>query len=95
MKLVIVAQSRAKPGHEAALEAALSALVAPTRAEAGCETYDLHRGRDDPGLFHFHEVWTTREHWLAHIESAHIAACRAATKDIVAERQLWEFDQIA
>jgi quinol monooxygenase YgiN len=44
---------RARRGQSEALGAALAALVEPTRLEAGCLNYDLHRSVDDTmsGLF--------------------------------------------
>lgn len=41
MSVNVVAVITAKPGSEDAVRAALEALVAPTRAEAGCLSYDL------------------------------------------------------
>ncbi|RZU38765.1 putative quinol monooxygenase [Edaphobacter modestus] len=37
----------ARRGQRAALGAALAARVEPTRLEAGCLNYDLHRSVDD------------------------------------------------
>jgi len=72
-KLVtVVATFHAKPGKETELKAALTALVAPTRQEAGCLNYDLHILPEDPAKFLFHENWTSRAQLDAHLQSAHI-----------------------
>src|SRR6266480_2541395 len=39
---------RAREGQETLLEAELRALVSPSRREAGCLTYNLHRSIDAP-----------------------------------------------
>jgi len=48
---------RARRGHSEALGAALAALVEPTRLEAGCLNYDLHRSVDDADLWFVYENW--------------------------------------
>lgn len=72
--LTVIAKLKAKPGREEDLQAALKALVPPTRAEAGCVTYDLHRSHDDPGLFIFYETWESRPLWDDHMKTPHLAA---------------------
>lgn len=54
-QVTVVARFTAKPGSEDALAAELLALVEPTRNEAGCINYDLHRDPDRPGEFVFYE----------------------------------------
>ena len=49
---------KAKKGKEVALARALKALVARSRAENGCLTFDLHRSKDNPGDFFIHEIWS-------------------------------------
>lgn len=85
--LTVVAKLKAKPGAEARLENALRALVAPTRAEAGCLNYDLHRAHDDPGLFVFHENWESRALWEAHMNAPHLVAFSAAQGELT---ESWE-----
>jgi quinol monooxygenase YgiN len=84
-KLTVVARIRAKPGKEADVHRELLALVAPTRAEAGCLNYDLHVSHDDPALFLFYENWTSQAHLDAHAQSAHIQAFRARAADLLVE----------
>jgi len=48
---------RARRGQSEALGAALAALVEPTRLEAGCLNYDLHRSVDDADLWFVYENW--------------------------------------
>lgn len=95
MTLVVVADIVARHGREADLQRALAALVDPTRAEAGCVTYDLYRSTEEPGRFHFHEVWASRAAWDAHMASAHLAAFGAIRDDLVAALEVRLFEKIA
>ena len=70
--LTVVATFQARPGQEAALRAALTSLLAPTRLEAGCLNYDLHEAVGQPGRFLFHENWTSKAHLDTHLQSPHI-----------------------
>ena len=72
--LTVVATLKARPGREDELLAMLEGLLAPTRAEAGCITYDLHRPADEPGTFLFHENWESRPLWEVHMQSPHLVA---------------------
>ena len=65
-------------------QAALSALVAPTRAENGCISYELFQSDDDPTEFVTVEEWSDDEAMAAHLASEHIAAALAAAPDILA-----------
>jgi quinol monooxygenase YgiN len=86
--LTLVAIFRVRPGQEAALDAALHALVGPTLAEPGCLSYDLHRSIEDPAVWFFTETWTTREAHQAHDLTAHVASFRAAAPELLAEPML-------
>ena len=54
MELFIFARFHAREGDEAALAAALSAVLAPTRAEPGCLAINAFRSLRDPSLFFIH-----------------------------------------
>ncbi len=70
--ITIIATFRAKPGKENELRAALIGLLAPTRKEAGCVSYDLHSSSEDPAKFLFHENWASKAAIDAHMKSPHI-----------------------
>jgi quinol monooxygenase YgiN len=77
--LHVVAVLTAKPGTESVVEEALSALVQPTQAEAGCVSYGLFRSVSDPSVFITIETWRSQEDLDAHMRTPHIAqALRAA-----------------
>jgi quinol monooxygenase YgiN len=52
--------------------ASLRDLLAPTRAEPGCNNYDLHVSREQPGFFVLHENWENDTLWQAHMSAPHI-----------------------
>ena len=83
--LIVIARIVAIPGREEAVRDALLALVEPTRAEAGCITYDLHCDRSDPALFYFYEAWESEAHLDAHLASEHLARFGAMADELVAE----------
>lgn len=90
LPLTIIAKLKAKPGHEQEVFDACHALLVPTRAEAGCINYDMHRSTEDAGVIIFYENWTTRPLWDAHMASPHLTAFSAATADTV---ELWDIFQ--
>lgn len=72
--LNIVARMKAKSGYEKQLYDALSAMVVPTRSEAGCVNYDLHRTLSDPSIFVLYEGWQSEEDLAAHMRLPHFRA---------------------
>ncbi len=58
-KISVIAQIRAKSGHEAEAHALLQQLVEPSRQEPGCIQYDVLQDLYYPGSFFTHEQWET------------------------------------
>lgn len=81
--LTVIARMRAKAGQEARLRQELKGLLAPTRAEAGCVTYDLHESNTEPGLFVFYETWKSGADLAAHFETPHMLALQAKVPELV------------
>jgi quinol monooxygenase YgiN len=77
------------------LEAELRALIAPTRREDGCLTYDLHRGTEIPGAFLLHEVWASREHHRLHTSTPHFLRWNARKDALLAARDATFWTQVA
>jgi len=91
--VTVVATFQAKPGKEAELQKALISLVAPTRQEAGCLNYDLHRQPEDPAKFLFHENWTSKAHLDAHLKNTHLQVLLPRLNELcvgLPEILLWE-----
>jgi quinol monooxygenase YgiN len=61
----------AAAGHEEKLAEQLRALVAPTRSEAGCLEYELHRDPQSPGKFMFYERFSSQSALDEHLASPH------------------------
>jgi quinol monooxygenase YgiN len=84
-RLTLVVLFRARSGQEAALGEALLGLLAPTRREAGCLVYDLHRSIEDPAVYFFHEIWESPAHLRAHDGTDHVRALLEDLPELVAE----------
>lgn len=92
--LTIVATIQSLPGFENDVADALKACIVPTLAEAGCQQYDLHTDNYKPGLFLFFENWTTRQEWLEHMESDHLAIMKKATEGKVESTVIYEMAKV-
>lgn len=84
-RFAMVVEFRAAAGRRAELRAALLALVAPTRAEDGCEQYDLHEDTDDADLLFFYEIWRDAAAHRAHDATPHIAHIRSVLPLLTAQ----------
>lgn len=70
----VLARYVARPGQEAALKAALTSLVAPSRREIGCYQYDLLEDSSDNRQFCFVERWDDARALDRHRDTAKIRA---------------------
>ena len=82
-QLTIIARFRAKAGQESRLRQEMQRLLAPTRAEAGCISYDLHQSQSDPALFVFYENWASQAALDAHFQTPHLQAMMKLVPDLV------------
>ena len=92
--LTIVAHVRAKRGMHELMVAEQLRLVAATRPSPGCLRYELHVSNKDSASVTFVEEWATRDLWLAHMESAHVEAFRAAAGHTIAEFSLHDMHRV-
>jgi quinol monooxygenase YgiN len=79
----VVARLTARPDRVDETLEALTALIAPTRAEDGCILYELSQNNDDPTDFTFVEEWTTDAALDAHLESDHIRKLQSQADDLL------------
>ncbi|MUM78553.1 antibiotic biosynthesis monooxygenase [Pseudodesulfovibrio sp. F-1] len=96
-RVYVSAVVTARDGCADALERELRRVVPLVRAEAGCIRYDLHRA-DSGDVFLFYEIWESDAALAAHGVSAHMAAMRRATAEMVAgptEVALWRGIDVA
>lgn len=82
--LSIIAELKAKPGKIESLKEELSALVIPTRQEAGCLDYALFQLRDDPDTFYVRESWAGQQGLDDHINLPHFQHFIAKMDDLLA-----------
>jgi quinol monooxygenase YgiN len=66
----VIARAQAREGKAEELKKLLRRMVAPTRAEKGCEFYELFES-NHPGLFFFNELWASQADLDAHASSSH------------------------
>ena len=71
-KVSLVAYMQAKPGKEQELAEGLMALVGPSRSEAGCIDYPLHRSTEDPQCFMFYENWVAMADLDEHLKMPYL-----------------------
>jgi len=74
----VVALIEAKHGEESAVQQACEACVGPTRQEAGCDMYVLHRDSQNPSLFVFVEHWKSEHALKQHMQTPHFKALTQA-----------------
>ena len=89
----------AAAGQEEKLAGQLQALVAPTRSEPGCLTYELHRDVQNPGRFMFYERFKSQNDLDQHLATPHfkkfVAFREAASQDPVASIVITTWRSIA
>ncbi|AQS36137.1 hypothetical protein Sps_00948 [Shewanella psychrophila] len=67
----ITATFHAKKGQEASLEVLLSAMLTPTRNEAGCISYRLFKDQTKPNIFIFQEEFSGQQAFDDHCQQPH------------------------
>lgn len=92
-QVTVIARIKAKAGMEEEVKREVTALVAPTRAEAGCINYDLHVSKQDQSLLILYENWVSQKALDAHLAMPYLEAFKAKAVDLLAEPldiTLWE-----
>ena len=82
-KVSLVAYLYAKPEKDAELVEILKSLVAPTREEAGCIDYHLHRSNEDPLCYMFYENWTSMKDLEDHLAKPHLQPLISRTDELL------------
>jgi quinol monooxygenase YgiN len=95
-QVTVLATIKAKKGLEETVRNEVLALVAPTRAEAGCLNYDLHQSSDDPATLMLYENWVSKEDLDKHLAMPYLQAFLGKVPELLAEPvQLLLWDKIA
>lgn len=76
--LIVTGTFEVAPDGVAAAKAAMTAMMAATRQEAGCLTYEFSQTVEEPLRFRVYEEWTDAAALKAHGASPHMADYRAA-----------------
>ena len=80
----VFASFQPREGSEESLRSLLAWMVERTRAEPGCERYDLYEERDAPGALHLFERYRDQEALEAHRASDHYVEYRRQVMDLIA-----------
>ena len=72
MTIIVMGHIKAAPEEIVRLRDAISAAVAATNAEQGCEHYRFSVDLDDPGTLYINERWASAEALAAHGASEHL-----------------------
>ena len=92
--ITILAHIQAKPGLGSVLETHLRQVVAPSRAEADCVFYTLHRVEGNSDAFVFYEQWANKAALDAHIASPHYQTYRKEAEALLARRDVQYLEEI-
>jgi quinol monooxygenase YgiN len=69
-KISVIAEIKAKAGHEEEVRVLLHGLVEPSRAEDGCAVYHLLEDKNKPGSFSTYEEWESVAALEKHLNGA-------------------------
>lgn len=83
--LTIIAHIKSKPGMEQRMQQDLLGLLAPTRSEPGCITFDLLSDINDPTVFMLYENWENQAAIDAHFEQPYVKQVLQAYEVTLAE----------
>lgn len=80
----VIAKAVPKPGKEPQVKQLLLDMVAPSLAEPGVRTYDLHETKRGDQFWLF-EIYENQETFEKHKASAHFQRLSAVLPDLLAE----------
>jgi quinol monooxygenase YgiN len=83
-KVHVIARFVAREGRENQLRALLQGMLTPTRAESGCELYELHES-DSRGRFYLNETWESRAALDRHLATPHFQRLKQVGGELVKE----------
>lgn len=83
-KVRVIARSVAREGKESQLRALLQGMLVPTRAEQGCESYELYES-DTKGRFYFDETWESKAALDKHTATPHFKHLEQAIGELLEE----------
>ncbi|MFP8965231.1 putative quinol monooxygenase [Pokkaliibacter sp. CJK22405] len=81
--ITVLAFIRAREGRNQALGEALQSLIAASRQEAGCHSFEVHQSLDDPSLWFSYEHWQDIASQQAHFRTSHMKDFIALQNELV------------
>ncbi len=72
--ILVTATLNLKPGHQSALNRLVTALIAESRRDPGCFSYELYAKPDQPDLFLLLEEWQDLPALENHFQQPHFNA---------------------
>ncbi|MGD6776805.1 MULTISPECIES: putative quinol monooxygenase [Bacillaceae] len=92
--ITINAIMTAKPGMEDDLFQEMQKMVAPSRAEKGCEEYTLHQSVEQEGVFVFYETWQDEQALKEHVATKHYLNYRRKIESLVEKREVYRLTKV-
>jgi len=83
-KVHVIARFVARVGRENQLRVLLHGMLGPTRAESGCELYELYES-DSRGRFYLNEAWESRAALDRHLATPHFQRLKQVGGELVKE----------
>jgi quinol monooxygenase YgiN len=83
-KVHVIARFVASQGKENQLGALLQGMLTPTRAESGCESYELYES-DARGRFYLTETWESQAALDRHLATPHFEHLKKTGAELVEE----------
>lgn len=84
-KIVLIARAKVKPESVEEAKKAALAIVADSRAEAGCVNYDVHQSIEDKTVLFWHETWASKQAIDEHFETPAFKEFFAKVEPLLAE----------
>lgn len=69
---VVIAQIETAAENASDMAAEIAVLSVATRAELGCQHYQVCRDVESVGVWLIYEIWQSEAHWRAHLETPHL-----------------------
>jgi len=83
-KVHVIARFVAREEKESQLRALLQGMLTPTRAESGCESYELYES-DSRGRFYLYEIWESQAALDRHLATPHFQRLKQVGGELVKE----------
>jgi quinol monooxygenase YgiN len=80
----VIARFVARKGNEDQLRTLLQSMLTPTRAEPGCQLYELYES-DSTGRFYLYENWESQSALDRHIAAPHFRRLQQAIGEVLTE----------